>query len=144
MARLNRNGLLSSCGVAKGFPGLVGAGTRRYDAYQFKACPAIVSQCVKVSLTPNSGTGLLFTEAYLTSFDHDNLAANYTADPGLSTSIGTPSTYSFNVSSGATFIIVVNEVDSGGGIGSNYTLTVSAHAARAFVRSPSTERVTTS
>jgi hypothetical protein len=75
---------------------------------------------MRESLDPNSGPAF-FTEAYLTSFDHDNLAANYTADPRLSTSIGTPSTYSFNVSSGATFIIVVNEVDSGGGIGSNYT-----------------------
>src|SRR5262249_21382194 len=48
-------------------------------------------------------------------------ATNYLADAGVS---GASTSYSFNVPAGATFIVVVNEVNSGGGIGANYTLTI--------------------
>jgi hypothetical protein len=124
-ARLNRNGVVSACGAPKVFPNTTGAGTRRFDAYQFTACPTVTSQCVRVTLTSNTGNNTLITAAYTTSFDPNNLSTNYIADAGFSGPTGVPLVYSFDVTGGMTFIIVVNEVDSGGGIGNNYTLTVS-------------------
>jgi len=58
----------------------------------------------------------LFSVAYLGSFDPTNLCGNYLADSGDSTaSSPTPRSYSFNVASNATFIVIVNEVNTGDG-----------------------------
>src|SRR5262249_19242765 len=119
--RLSRNGTATTCAASHAFPGLIGGGTtRRFDSYTITNCGS--AACVNVSLTQTSGAAnALFTGAYLNSFDPSNLASNYLADAGVS---GASTSYSFNVPAGATFIVVVNEVNSGGGIGANYTLTI--------------------
>ena len=122
--RLVRNGVASACGAAKAFPGLNDAVVRRFDSYAFQNCSA-QPVCVTVTLTQTSGTsGALFSSAYLITFDPSNIGTNYLADAGSSFTLGSPATYSFNVPAGATFVVDVNEVNAGGGIGAGYTLTV--------------------
>src|SRR5262249_37390840 len=122
---LNHAGILSACGVPKNFPQLAGTGTRRFDAYKFQACSTAETQCVTVSLTDNTGDGTVFVAVYSGNFDPNNLASNYLADPGFSFVKGFPGTFSFNVPGGSQFVVVVNEINQGGGIGSNYRLSVS-------------------
>jgi Subtilase family/PKD-like domain len=117
--RLSRTNVSSACGGSKAYPGLLGGtGTRQYDAYTFTNCSS-TSRCVNV--TVNQSGVALFSAAYLTSYDPTNLATNYLADAGGST---TSMTYSFDVAAGATFVVVVNEVNVGGGTGQSYTLNV--------------------
>lgn len=123
--RLNRDGVLSSCGFQKNFPGVFGTGTRRFDAYRFQACSTAATQCVTVTMTNNSGDGTLFTAAYLGNFNPNNLASNHLADAAVSFPKGFPGSYSFTVPGGSQFIVVVNEVNQDGGLGSNYRLSVS-------------------
>ena len=120
--RLNRNGVQSVCGSLKTFPGTFGGGPYFYDTYNYTN-PTGVSQCVTVTLT-TGGTGNVFSTAYLGSFTPANLATNYLADPGLST--GTPPTltsFSFDLASGATVVLVVNETNANE-VCAAYTLTV--------------------
>jgi uncharacterized repeat protein (TIGR01451 family) len=123
--RLNRDGLLSACGVEKGFPGVFGSGQRRFDAYRFQACSTAATQCVTVTLTDNTGNGSLFSSVYSGSFDPNDLENNYLADAAFSFVKGFPGSYSFKVPGGSQFIVVVNEVNQDGGVGNNYTLSVS-------------------
>ncbi len=122
--RLSRDGFEPTCTDPKSFPGTFGSGTRRYDAYTFTNCSAGPA-CIIVTLTQNSGTsGQLFAAAYSPSFNPSSLSTNYVADAGLSPGTGSPATFSFNVAAGATFVVVVNEIDSGAGVGASYTLKV--------------------
>jgi uncharacterized repeat protein (TIGR01451 family) len=123
--RLNRDGILSSCGFQKNFPGVFGTGTRRFDAYRFQACSTAATQCVTVTLTNNSADGTLFSAAYSGNFNPNNLANNHVADAAFSFVKGFPASYSFTVKGGSQFIVVVNEVNQDGGLGNNYRLSVS-------------------
>lgn len=117
--RLNRNGIVSSCGSTKTCPGPLGTGNRSYDAYTFRNGPS--NACVTVALTAPFTE--LFSAAYSVSFDPTNLCANFLADPGLSSgSLPTPKVYSFEVAANATFVVTVNEVNAGDG--GAYTLEV--------------------
>jgi hypothetical protein len=117
-----RDGVPSSCGVAKAFPGTTQPGTRQYDAYTFTTCPTSAESCVTVTL--NSANGInLFSAAYSGNFNADDLSQNYLADAGLS---GATRTYSFNIPAGQqTFTIVVTDVPPGPPSGASYTLNVS-------------------
>jgi len=111
-ARLNRDGIVSVCGVAKTCPGPLGSGTRSYDAYTFRNGPS--NACITVALTGQFTD--LFSAAYTNGFNPTNLCLNYLADQGTSTTASpTPKTYSFNASSNATFVVVVAEVTAGDG-----------------------------
>jgi hypothetical protein len=126
-ARLNRNSVASACGAAKAFPTVTGTGTRRYDAYTFApTCPGGPPACITVTLSNACGAANrdLFPAVYLDSFDPNNLQTNYLADPGLSV-LGGAEVFSFTIPSGKSFVVVVNEVNSGAGVGCDYTLTVS-------------------
>src|SRR5215813_5290188 len=125
--RLNRTGDFSSCGLSKTCPGQLpnSPAPRRYDAYTFTSCPVSASACVTVALnTACGGNSQLFAAAYAGSFNPDNLCANYLADSGGSPPAGGSATFSFNVPSGSTFTIVVNEVNPGMSSGCNYTLNI--------------------
>jgi hypothetical protein len=120
-ARLNRDGDISTCGTPKTCPGTTGTGTRRYDAYTFTNCSTAAS-CITVDLSTTCvGNSQLFVAAYLGSFDPNNICTNYLADPGTSPG-AVPLGFSFNVPAGATFTVVVNEINAGGGVGCGYTL----------------------
>ena len=124
-ARLNRNGVVSTC-AGKANPGTTGTGTRQFDSYTFTNCSSAAS-CVTATLV-NACTGAnpqLFVAAYTGSFNPASVTTNYLGDPGTSNTAGGPSSFSFNVASGATFVLVVSEVNQGLAIGCNYTLTIS-------------------
>jgi hypothetical protein len=116
--RLSRSGVTSSCSASKSAPGLLTAtGSRFYDAYTFTASG---SGCTTV--TVNTSTTNLYVAAYNASgFVPSNPNANFLADAGFS---DTTMTFSFNVTAGQQYTIVVHEVDPAGGNGSNYSLQV--------------------
>jgi hypothetical protein len=124
-ARLFRDGVASNCASPKAAcPGTTGTGTRHYDSYNFTNNGGVTA-CVKVELAApcvSAGVPGAFTTAYLGSFDPTNICTNYLADAGSSTT-GTAS-YFFNLPAGQTAVVVVNEVNSGGGC-ANYNLKVS-------------------
>jgi fibronectin-binding autotransporter adhesin len=117
VGRLTRNGTNSSCAAPKTCPGLQPDSIlRHYDAYTFYSAS---NACVSVTLTNDCGLRL-FSVAYLGSYDPSNLCANYLGDQGSS---GTNNAYSFNVTAGTTFSVVVHEVTANAGC-DNYQLVV--------------------
>src|SRR5215218_5519225 len=121
--RLNRDGVASTCAAPKSNPGTISAGTLHYDSYTFSNSSGS-PECVTASLTQTSGTGQLFTAAYLGSFNPTNAATNYLADSGSSPSLTLPTTtYSFRLAAGQTAVIVVHDI---GCLGCNYTLSYDA------------------
>ena len=120
--RLFRDVVGSSCGAPKNFPGIFPGGPRRYDAFAFNTCVYSGPSCVTVTLKGATAANLL-AAGYTPTFDPNNLAANYAADPGGS---GELTTFSFNIPGGGKpFAIDVAEVNAGGGLGTQYDLTVS-------------------
>jgi Subtilase family len=113
----------SSCGAPKIFPGAIDPGTRQYDAYTFTTCPTSAESCVSVTLnSPNIFN--LFIAAYSGSFNPNDIAQNYLADPGVITS---SHSISFKIPAGQqTFTIVVYDIPAGPPSGSSYTLWVSS------------------
>jgi hypothetical protein len=117
-----RDGVASSCGVTKAFPGTAQPGARQFDAYTFTTCPTSAESCVTVTLNSANG-GNLFSAAYSGNFNPADLSQNYLADAGVSTFTRS---YSFNLPAGQqTFTIVVTDVFPGPPSGANYTLNVS-------------------
>ena len=119
--RLSRNGVASQCGTQKATPAETSNVQRRYDEYGFVA---LESGCVTVTLT--GGHSQLFSAAYnsngLSILSPDT---NYIADMGSSPINGIPTrSYSFNVSKGQVFHVVVHEMDLNGGENVNYELDV--------------------
>ncbi|HEU4386250.1 MAG TPA: HYR domain-containing protein, partial [Blastocatellia bacterium] len=124
-ARLNRNGVSSTC-AGKANPGVTGTGTRQYDSYTFTSCSSAPS-CVTATLV-NACTGAnpaMLAAAYTGSFNPASVTTNYLGDPGSSQIAAGPSSFSFTVAAGATFVLVVSEVNQGLALGCNYTLTIS-------------------
>lgn len=118
--RINRDGILSSCGQPKTWPGQL-SGTYNYDAYGF-VNDSGADACVTVELV---STGNVHAVAYSGSFDPGNIQSNYLADVGSSTAFTYgPATMSFQTSPGQSFIVVVHEVSSGTGC-PYYTLQLS-------------------
>jgi hypothetical protein len=122
-ARVLRDGIASTCGFAKPFPGTSGEGTRRFDAYAFNTCDNSAPSCIEVALATR-GSAALFASAYSPTFDPANLATNYRADAGASQLGGGFATFSFLMDPGPqTFVVDVNEVIQN--VGSTYDLKVS-------------------
>ncbi|HYK41921.1 MAG TPA: carboxypeptidase regulatory-like domain-containing protein [Thermoanaerobaculia bacterium] len=124
-ARLSRGGLISSCGATATCPLTTGTGTRHYDSYTYTNTAA-TSKCVTVEVSPNCAEvgGQIFSAAYLGSFNPASLCTNYLGDPGTSPANGGTSQYAFDVPAGATFVVVVHEVNQNV-FCSAYTLKVS-------------------
>lgn len=121
--RLNRFAPVSDCNAPKANPGLfTPTGSRQFDVYRFT--PA-ASGCVEVTLRTFGAGFDLYAAAYSApGFVAANPSANYLADHGNSPNNVNPRTFSFNVTAGTPFDIVVHEVNSGGGIGHDYQLEV--------------------
>jgi hypothetical protein len=124
--RVHRDGNPSSC-AGKANPGLAtNTGERFYDKYSFVNL-SNSSQCVTASYSRGSGscTGRAFGVAY-TTFLPASPANNYLGDGGSSvsdTNAG-PQTFGFTVGAGASFDVVMSQVDIGDNCNS-YVLTVS-------------------
>jgi hypothetical protein len=103
----------SGCGSAKAYPGTVGTAQRTYDQYSFtNSGPAT---CVTFELnTACTSTQAIYPVAYLNSFNPANVAINYRGDPGSSPPDGF-STFSVDVPANSTVVLVVHEVNAGGG-----------------------------
>jgi N-acetylneuraminic acid mutarotase len=130
--RLFRDGTASDCAVADPCPGPFGdPQPRLYDQKVFVNTSSS-PQCITVSLSSgycsDSGSDEVHSAAYLGSFNPNNLCTNYLGDTGLSTAGGDVQTYSFTVGAGATFVVIVNMVETGFTCGTGYALTVSSSA----------------
>jgi hypothetical protein len=119
--RLNRNGVASTCGSTKPFPGTIAVGARAFDSYTFTACRAACFSAKLTSPTPVSAAGLL-PSAYSPSFDPANIASNYLADTGVS---GNGATCMFSIVPSTSYTLVVSDVTPAAtGVGTNYTLQI--------------------
>lgn len=129
--RLNRPGAPGgTCATPLPFPGTFGTGPYFYDTYTFTNTTG-ASACVVVNLTTTDLVNAnIQSAAYLGSFNPLALGTNYIADPYVSTGTPAPAagvTYSFNLASGATTVIVVysaNVNSAPSGTASNYTLSI--------------------
>ena len=102
----------SDCSGPKQYPGTVDAVARRFDQYTFTNSSGAAA-CVRVTINPSGcGTSEIFSAAYLGSFNPADVSQNYLGDSG-DTPPGQPLTYSFNVPAGATFVVVVHEIEPG-------------------------------
>jgi len=120
--RLLRNGVASACGSVKSNPGSgSAAGSRQFDNYRFVA---LGTGCLTVTIS-NAGENLLFAVAYnQNGLNISDPTANFLADPGSSPTTTVPRSFSFDVTAGQIFHVVVHEVEPGTGIGQSYTLAV--------------------
>lgn len=120
--RLYRNSVTSTCASPKANPGLFQATGIRAQVSYSGSNTSGVSQCYTITLSYPDPQRSLYAVAYLGSFSPADPAASYLGDYGSSSS---PSTFSVNVPSGQTLLIVVHELDPGQSVGETYTLTVS-------------------
>jgi len=119
--RVFRDGIMSSCGTQKVFPGTTQPGTRQFDSYLFNTCQNSVASCVTVLLEGTNAINL-FTAAYVPSFNPADVGQNYKADPGSSAD---SRAYSFDLPGGKqTFAIDVHDVAPGAPSGIQYSLSV--------------------
>jgi hypothetical protein len=120
---LDVQGSASACGTAQGCPGTGSdPGPYHYDNYTFTNSSGS-SRCITVDVNATGcGTLGIVVAAYLTSFNPNNLCANYLADTG-GTAIGGNTTFGFDVPAGATFVLDVEEWQPNIGCGS-YSLTI--------------------
>ncbi|MEO6723727.1 MAG: HYR domain-containing protein [Blastocatellia bacterium] len=114
LGRLNRNGVASACNAPKTCSLGINTGARAYDAYTFKNNSG-AQVCATVTLTLPQQIGTNYqANSYLSSFDPNNICANYLADPGVSSAtLSQPIVYSHNVPAGATFVVAVQTTNPG-------------------------------
>ncbi|MBV8856050.1 MAG: S8 family serine peptidase [Acidobacteria bacterium] len=120
-------GTNSSCGINKPQPGVNAADqgvAHRYDAYTFQN-NSNQTICVTITLTTSSADALkLQSVAYAPTFNPAAVTDNYLGDIANNSAGVTSRTYSVNVPANTSFVVVVNEVTGGAGVGTAYTLTV--------------------
>lgn len=121
--RLYRDGVASTCGAAKGFPGTTPSVGQRYDEYTVTNTGA--AQCVTftISATTCSAAGAHLT-AYSGAFVPGNVATGYLGDSGSTSFASTPRTMSIDMVAGQTIRLVVSNGDRVGDC--DYTVTATA------------------
>jgi hypothetical protein len=113
----------SDCGGPKEYPGTVDAVPRRFEQYTFTN-PGSAPACVRVTINPSGcGGNEIFSAAYLNAFNFADISQNYLGDSGEPDDPTQPFSYSFTVPAGASFVVVVHEVERFEGCPS-YTVTV--------------------
>lgn len=122
-ARVFRDGVPSSCGVARAFPGVAGTGPFRFDAVRFVAP---LTGCVTVSLRLQGGFGSV--HAYANEFDPIFVGTGWLAEAGVGVTSPFPTaSLSLHVVAGQTYaLVVVNAVAGQEGLA--YELVVSVPA----------------
>ena len=110
-SRISRNGVASTCGTAKPYPGSFGATGVRYHTYSLSAPPTTACTTVRFSPNCSEGSGAnTFLSVYVDSFNPASLATNYVGDIGGSTNDGTSISAGINLPAGASYILVVSGV----------------------------------
>ena len=96
---------------------------RHYDAFTFTNTTGS-TQCVTIdTITPCTGNNLIFTAAYLGTFNSANICTNWIGDSGSSPN--PERAFHVQVPAGQTLIVVVSEVLANAGC-SSYTVTITA------------------
>ncbi|MFC5344126.1 IPTL-CTERM sorting domain-containing protein [Brevundimonas staleyi] len=113
--RISRDGVPSTCGSVKSYPGSVSTAARNYDAYTVTNFTG-ASQCYAINVTSLGAN--TFVAAYLGAFDPANISTNYRGDLGSSA----PSSFGIDVPAGQTLTLVVSQVAGAGT--ESYSLTV--------------------
>ncbi|MFI5098049.1 MAG: S8 family serine peptidase [Candidatus Acidiferrales bacterium] len=101
--RISRNGVISSCGTPKAFPGAI-TGSHTFDSYTFTACQAF---CMTADLNAGSAGVNLFESAYTPSYVPTSIGTNYAGDAGLSSNI---QSFAVATTAGTDYTLVVNDV----------------------------------
>ena len=109
--RIGRNGVVSSCGLAKACPGALGTGGRSFDHYLFTDTSNQAS-CVTLTLTSAGGVNLIGS-TYLGSYNpaDTTFCVNYLGDAGGS--LNGSVSWQVDVPAAATIDVVVMEVNAG-------------------------------
>lgn len=120
--RLNRDGVVSSCGVARTQNAPIVA-TRTFDKYSITntgAAPA----CVFISLTVNETAASNYQVGAFTALNPADLTSGWLGDSGLSSGIPpTVQSFSVNVPAGSNLDVVVFNANATGD-GNSYSLTI--------------------
>ncbi len=106
--RLNRDLNTSRCGVNKAAPTVLDTGTNfDFDAYTFVNSSSS-DACISVAVSNPSSTAI-FAQAYLDSFNQNNLSQNYLADAG---GAGEGRSMAFTVPANRAFVVVFTRVNT--------------------------------
>ena len=134
-ARLNRNGVASSCRFPKSCD-IFTTGAFNFDAYTVPNDSG-ATQCVAVMLQVLDQSGCnLQLNAYRNSFDPSNICTNYLADAGLSSGVPpNPTAYTFEVPADDDLVLVVHGVNPGE-LGCNYTVTLAGNVCERHLEVP--------
>lgn len=111
--RLFRDGRSSTCSFNR--TATTSAGSYNSDQYTFTNSTGSAI-CVFVDLDATgcgAATNQLSMAAYLTSYNPASILTNLIADPGLSTGANFANSMSFSVPAGATYVIVVHNINAG-------------------------------
>jgi len=124
--RLFRDGTSSDWSGPKPFPGVSSApAARAYEAFNIN-----VGDFPFIQVNLDNPAANLFSSGYLSSYNPVNSApnygldVNYLGDAGSSQPFGNPSFFQIVVASNSDIVIVVNEVNSGGGTAAQFRLIV--------------------
>ncbi|MDQ2806739.1 MAG: S-layer homology domain-containing protein [Chloroflexota bacterium] len=117
--RLGLGSPVSTCAAPKAVSAVSDTFVRHYKSYTYTNSSGS-SQCVTVSLTQACGNNAVQSATYLGSYDPANIQNNYLADGGAA---GASSSYSFNLATGQTAVVVVAEVSPNLGC-ATYTLSI--------------------
>jgi hypothetical protein len=126
--RLFRNGVASTWGESKPFPGVVGDELQRGD--EVFTVHVGISNFLQINL--DDPKALLFDAAYAGAFTPNGtppffgLDLGYLGDPGITQPFGNPNSFQILVPRHSTVAIEINEVDPGGGQGAPFRLQVEA------------------
>jgi len=101
--RINRNGVISSCGTPKAFPGAI-KGSHTFDSYTFNACRSF---CMNLGLDAGAAGVNLFESAFSPSYVPASIGTNYIGDAGLSTNL---QSFGIDATASTSYTIVVNDV----------------------------------
>lgn len=138
-ARLNRDGVASTCATPKTTFGQAGTpGARRYDSYTF-ANPSAVPVCVSIThaSTCTAAGQDQFSAVYFPGFDPANPVTDWRADRGVIANLAAGTTFSVLVPARRAFTVVVSEVNSGGAAPcGTYTLTVNGAVSAVVAAAP--------
>jgi hypothetical protein len=120
--RLFRDGVTSTCAVAKTYPGAYGGGPQGYLTFPYFN-PNPTATCVTVTWTGDPGYNT-FLSAYLAPYNPFNMASNYLGDSGVSADL-TAVTFGFMVPASSSFLILANTVwGVSSAVGQSFSFTV--------------------
>lgn len=108
-SRIFRDGIATNCARGKVFPGTL-PGNFKYDSYRFENA-SDEERCITVRLNRGScRSATIFATAYVGCFNPNNIAQNYIADSGTSS---TNQAFSFSIPAKSKFVLVVSSIIAG-------------------------------